>query len=197
MIPFFGYLAGFLYKPRSSLGKLSSDPKAVKYGVWAILLISLLYSLTSLGLHFFGYRDCCYVEPLIKVPEKSYWLIQTAWELPLMFLFAILPAGIADLLTHAQGRPSNYLRLFAAMGFITFTVQFLNMWLPETISLLIGRDFLPQIVHDIRQAIFIPWWLALTTLSVAVMAGVSHLRAFMVSFVSFLPLAALIALLIR
>lgn len=197
MKAFFHYLARFTYAPRSAVRDLREDPNAVKYGVWAILFISVLYSLTSLGYHFFGYRQCCYVEPLIKIPETSYWLVQTSWEIPLMFTFAILPAGLADLLTFRKTAPSSYLRLFAAMGFITFTVQFLNMWLPETIGLLIGRDFLPQFLNDFRQAIFVPWWLGLATLSVVIMAEVPWLKGFLVSLVSFIPLPALVALLIR
>jgi hypothetical protein len=170
---------------------------AVKYGSWAILLISILYSLTSVGLHFFGYRQCCYVEPLIKIPEASYWLVQTAWEIPLMFAFAIVPAGIADLLTYIKDRPSCFPKLFAAMGFAAFTVQFLNMWLPETVGLLIGRDFLPRLVNALRQIVLVPWWLLLMTLSIGEMTETSWRKAFLVSVVSFLPVAALVVLLVR
>jgi hypothetical protein len=197
MNTFLHYLARFTYAPRSAVRDLKEDPNSVRYGVWSILFISVLYSLSSLGNHFFGYRQCCWVDPLIKVPEASYWLIQTSWEIPLMFTFAILPAGIADRLTFRKAVPSSYFRLFAAMGFITFTVQFLNMWLPETIGLLIGRDFLPQIFNDLRQAIFVPWWLGLATLSVAIMADTPWVKAFLVSLVSYIPLPALVALLIR
>lgn len=197
MKTFLTYLAGFHYRPRSSVQELYKDPNAVKYGIWSILLISVFYSFTSVGLHFFGYVECCYVEPLIKIPESSYWLIQTSWEIPLMFAFSILPAGIADLLTYTKSRPSNFLQLFSAMGFAVFTVQFLNMWLPETIGLLIGSDFLPQIVHDIRQIILVPWWLLLMTLSISIMTQTPWLKAFLVSLVSFLPVAALVILLVR
>lgn len=180
------YLAGFFYRPRWAIRDLKGNKSAVTYGIWAILAISVLYSVTS-ALLYFSDLKCCWAQPFLNVPEEKYWLVQIIWELPLMFLFAALPSALIELLSHASNKESHFKQLFASMGFTVITVQLLNMWLPETLMALTNSQFLPPIINSIRVYIFVPWALLLTTLTTREIKGLGWLHSLAISFIAFMP----------
>lgn len=196
VIQFITYLTGFFYRPIQTIRQLKDDKSAVTYGVWAILAISILYSITS-ALLYFSDLKCCWMEPFLNIPEEKYWLIQIIWEMPLMFLFAALPSAIIEIVTHPKNNQSHFKQLFASMGYAIITVQLLNMWLPETLIALANKNFIPEIINTIRVDIFIPWGLLLTALATREIKGLTWLQSIAVSLIAFMPNVALAFAVIR
>lgn len=197
MTQYLHYLSGFFYQPHVVIKQLKNDRNAVPYGVSSLMLISLLYMATSAALYF-SPIECCVIEPFVKVPADVYWLVQIIWEIPLMFILAIIPAALVEIFTDRQKRESDFKQLFACMGFIVIVVQLINMWFPETIMAIVGRnDFLPPVVNSLRVYIFIPWLIFLFTLSVKEIKALSWVRSVLLAFLTTLPGMIIVMIFVR
>jgi hypothetical protein len=91
-------------------------------GSWiCVLVYCVVYELGALWLYFAGFTP--FVDPWLKIPPESYYLVEALYILPLVFVVWILGAGVL----HVLGR-----YLFAGKGSFenVFAMTGYSLWAP-------------------------------------------------------------------
>jgi len=114
---FAGFLKTF-YAPR---GLYQAISQGQRYDSWlCVLSYSLFYVGGSLWLYFKGYTP--FVTPWLKIPESSYYLVQSVYILPLVFAMWILATGILMGVSRFFGGQARDTVLFRMTGY--------SLWAP-------------------------------------------------------------------
>lgn len=133
------------YSPKSLYIKISEGKN---YHSWlCVLIYSLVYVAGSLWLYFKGFPP--FENPWIKLPEDIYYLVQSCYIVPLIFLMWILGPGVLHLASKMFGGDGKFDTLFIMTGY--------SLWAP----------WYPFIIVDCIHPT--PEWLYNTVLGICVL----------------------------
>jgi hypothetical protein len=132
------------YSPKSLYREISLGRRSVSW--LCVLVYCLVYVVGSFWLYFKGFTP--FVEPWLKLPEDRYYLIQSFYIIPLVFLMWILATGVLHVLSKQLGGKGDFNTLFSMTGY--------SLWAP----------WYPLIIVDIIHAT--PEWLYNTVLGACI-----------------------------
>ena len=138
-----GFVRAF-YSPRSLYEEIS---KGRYYNSWlCVLIYCLLYVVGSLWLYFKRFTP--FMDTWIKLPEEIYYLVQSFYIIPLIFLMWILGAGVLHVVSKSFGGSGRFDVLFIMTGY--------SLWAP----------WYPLIIVDCIHST--PEWLYNTVLGICI-----------------------------
>lgn len=151
---FIGYIAGMALLHRGTTGRLVQDPRRLRHGAAACLLIGVLYTVSVLAgyLHGFG----AVMKPWLPIPARDYYLWETIFTIPAFFVILATAGAVTQLVARALGGRGTFEDTFCVLSLGIFLPTFLLMWVPETMVLV----FLPQLrAEQLGGFSFMPDWL--------------------------------------
>ena len=128
---FWSYLGGTVIKPRSTFHKLLNDSNHLLYGLGAILLIGVLYTLTIIGLAVTNTE--IFTPAWIAIPPEQYYFREIFFAIPVLLLSWILAAGLVQLISKPFKGRGSFEGSLAILGF-ALTIPMFVTWIPETIG---------------------------------------------------------------
>jgi len=136
---FWLYCWGTIAHPSNTFKDITGERSKVTYGFAAVMLLSILYSVSVFigfikGLTLIGY------EPFLRIPTESYYLWQTFFTIPVGLIGWILFAGSAHLLSRSFGGRGTFEDNLAVLGF-PFILMLPLSWFPEIIVTLFVPDW--------------------------------------------------------
>jgi len=176
---FWSYLGGAVINPRRTFNLLLTDPKLLTYGISAVLLIGVLYTLTIIGLAVVG-ADIS-APAWIAIPAEDYYFWEIFFAMPVYFLAWILATGLAHLMSKAFKGRGTFEGTLAVLGF-ALTIPSFVTWIPETIGTIlfllgvmsqaewreiIARPGFGQVFAVAYQFIAVAWYLILFPIAIA------------------------------
>ena len=140
------------YSPKSLYREISTTGQS---NSWIfVLLYCLIYVFGSLWLYFKGFTP--FVSPWIKLSEEYYYLVQSFYIIPLIFLMWILGTGVIHLVSKHMGGKGRFDVLLKMTGY--------SLWVP----------WYPLIIVDVIHST--PEWLynsVLGTCIILILIGTS------------------------
>jgi hypothetical protein len=134
MNSFWSYFLGMFYKPRNTFSRLLSDPHQLSLGFTSVLLMGILYTLTTLGYVIAGASPL--MPPVIGIPTKSYYLWELFFQIPTFLLGWLLAAGLAQTLNKLFKGSGTFRAHLAALGF-ALNIPWYITWLVDTVIALL------------------------------------------------------------
>lgn len=113
---FTGYLVGTLLRPRKTFELLVTDNRKLKFGLAAISINALVYTLVYVFLTIGGGAPSSFT-PWLAVPKEVYYFYNRFWLAPSMFCCWILAAGVAHLLSKLFSGQGSFEDTLSALGF--------------------------------------------------------------------------------
>ena len=113
---FTSYLVGTLLQPRKTFELLMTDTRRLKFGLAAISINALVYTLVYVFLTIGGGAPSSFT-PWLAVPKEVYYFYNRFWLAPSMFCCWILAAGVAHLLSKLFSGQGSFEDTLSALGF--------------------------------------------------------------------------------
>jgi hypothetical protein len=113
---FMGYLVGTLLRPYKTFDLLMNDNRRLKFGLAAILINAIVYTLVYVFLTIGGGAPSSFA-PWLAVPKDVYYFYNRFWLAPSMFACWILAAGVAHLLSKLFSGQGSFEDTLSALGF--------------------------------------------------------------------------------
>jgi hypothetical protein len=183
------FISGFIqsfYSPKSLYGKIS---KGRHYNSWlCVLIYCLVYVLGSLWLYFKGFTP--FVGTWIKLSETNYYLIQSFYIIPLVFLMWILCTGVVHVLSKFFGGSGKFDTMFTMTGY--------SLWAP--LYLLIIVDCLhstPEWLYNIVLGVCMILMLNGTVVATMIEEKISLIGAIISSIIAFTSIGLILFTYIR
>jgi hypothetical protein len=126
---FWLYCWGTIVHPDNTFIDVIGKKSKVAYGSAAVMLLSILYSI-SVFIGFIKGMSPGGYEPFLKIPTESYYLWQTFFTIPVGLIGWILFAGSAQLLSKKLGGQGTFEDNLAVLG-LPFVLMLPLSWLPE------------------------------------------------------------------
>ena len=136
MKTFGDYFTGTLLHPRRTFEALLTDERRLRFGLYAISINAILYTLVYIFLWHGGGAPSTFT-PWLAVPKDVYYFYNQFWLAPSMFGCWILAAGVAHLLS----------RLFAGRGSFEDTLSLFGFGI--TIATLFA------LLHDLTDSFLV------------------------------------------
>lgn len=164
---FWSYCWGIVAHPNTTFKDITGERNKVVYGFAAVMLLSILYSV-SVFIGFIKGLSPIEYEPFLRIPTESYYLWQTFFTIPVGLIGWILFAGSAQLLSRSLGGKGTFEDTLAVLGF-PFILLLPLSWFPE-----------------IMVTVFTPEWWSTTTWDTIdfILIGVSTLWFLIISIVA-------------
>ncbi len=134
MNSFWSYFLGMFYKPRSTCTRLLSDPRQLSLGFRSVLLMGILYALTTLGYVIAGASPL--MPSMIGIPARSYYLWELLFLVPVFFLGWLLASGLAQALNKLFKGSGTFQAHLAVLGF-ALNIPWYITWLVDTVIALL------------------------------------------------------------
>lgn len=113
---FWTYYLGVFFRPGRTLRALAADPRRIKFGAWALLIMAGVYQLVYIFLAAAGGRPAA-LKPWLAIDPEVYYRFNAIWIVPSMFMSWIVAAGVVHLLARLAKRPGSFDDLLALFGF--------------------------------------------------------------------------------
>ena len=110
------YYFGTLFRPRQTFDALLSDSRKLRFGLLAISLNAILYTLVYIFLWNGGGAPSSFT-PWLAVPKDVYYFYNQFWLAPSMFGCWILAAGVAHLLSRPFSGKGSFEDTLSVFGF--------------------------------------------------------------------------------
>ena len=193
---FLNYLLGTIIKPNDTFNRLVSDAKKLNQSFRAILLISVLYTLTVIGLAIIG-ADIS-TPAWMSIPADEYYFWEIFFAMPVVILGWIMAAGVAQLLSKWFGGSGTFEGTLAVLG-LAVTIPMFVTWIPETIGTILifsgvmtHTDWLEmtsnsgfwQVFGLAYQMVAIVWYASLFPVAIAQSQRLCRWRAIIVGLVT-------------
>jgi len=118
------YYFGTLFRPGKTFDALLTDNRELKFGLLALSLNALLYTLVYIFLWHGGGAPSSF-DPWLAVPKDVYYFYNQFWLAPSMFGCWILAAGVAHLLSRLFSGKGSFEDTLSVFGFgITIATLF-------------------------------------------------------------------------
>jgi len=186
---FLSYCWGTIARPDSTFRGVKEERNKVAYGFAAVMLLSILYSVTVLIGYVRGMSPLGY-EPFLKIPAESYYLWQTIFTIPVGLIGWILFAGSAQLLSKSLGGRGTFEDNLAVLG-LPFILMLPFSWLPETMVAIFVPAWSGMPVWNTIDFILIGistlWFLIVSVIALKQAQNLSPGRAFFATLISLVP----------
>ncbi|UCG28352.1 MAG: YIP1 family protein [Bacteroidales bacterium] len=183
------FIKGFVrtfYSPRSLYEEISAGEQNPSW--FCVLIYCLIYVGGSLWLYFKGFTP--FVDPWIKLPLESYYLVQSFYIIPLVFLMWILGTGVLHIAGKFFGGNGRFDVLLVMTGY--------SLWAPWYPLIIV--DFIhatPEWLYYTVLGICIILLLAVTTLALMVEEKIRPAGAFASSLIAFISTGLILFTYIR
>ena len=198
MKSFAGFYFGTITSPRRAFRELMTEPKRLRYGVAALLLNALLYTMVYVFLTIGNGAPSSFT-PWLAIPRDEYYFYNRFMLAPSMIAAWILSAGVAQLLSIALHGKGRFEDMIAALGFAIAIACLASLAhdLPDSFLGALGLLDLrayevvlnsPTIWRAILLTLYfgsVFWFLFLFTIAVHVVQGLSWPRAVLVGWPSY------------
>ena len=192
------YYIGVLVHPKRTFQTLLDDPRHLKFGLLALLINAVLYTLVYVFLTIGNGAPSVFV-PWLGIPREVYYFYDRFLVAPSMFAGWILAAGIGQLLARLSGGKGSYEHLAALFGFAISAACLASLVhdLPDSFLGAVGvldlREYeiilnSPTIWRGILLTLYsisFLWFIVLFTKAVEVAHGLRRGRAFVIGFVAY------------
>ena len=129
------YLIGTLLRPRRTFDELLSDSHRLRFGILALSINALSYTLVYIFLWEGGGAPSSFT-PWLAVPKDTYYFYNQFWLAPSMFGGWILAAGVTQLLSHLFSGKGTFEDTLSVFGFGITVATFFALLHDFTDSLL-------------------------------------------------------------
>ncbi len=146
-----------------------------------------IYVIGTLWLSFTGRQPV--VEPFIKLDPSSYYLVQSFYEAPLVFLMWFQAAGTIQVLSKLLGGKGYFDIILTMTGYA--------LWAPWMILIPFDIFSTPEWLYNLVLGFCILFVVAGTSLATKIAAGIGWLSATSVSLVAFFAIAIILFAFIR
>jgi hypothetical protein len=116
MKSFRDYYFGIIIRPRRTFDVLVSDSRRLRFGLWAILINIILYTLVYIFLTIGGGAPSSFT-PWLAIPAEVYYPYNRFFLAPSMFAGWILAAGVAQLLSRPFSGKGSFEDNLSVFGF--------------------------------------------------------------------------------
>ncbi len=179
MRDFWRYLGGTVVRPYPTFQRLLADTRHQAFGLGALLLIGVLYTLTVAGLAAAGANISA--PAWTAVPPEDYYFWEIFFAAPVFILGCVLAAGLVQLLGKAFRGRGDFESTFAVLAF-ALTIPSFATWIPETVGTVFfltgamtqsewiemtGRPGFWQVFASVYQFVALAWYLVLIPAAVA------------------------------
>jgi Yip1-like protein len=110
------YYLGTLLRPLQTFDTLIADSRRLRFGLMAITLNAILYTLVYVFLWSSGGAPSSFT-PWLAVPRNVYYFYNQFWLAPSMFGCWILAAGVTHLLSHLFAGKGSFEDTLSVFGF--------------------------------------------------------------------------------
>jgi hypothetical protein len=110
------YLIGTLLRPGRTFEFLMADSRKVKFGLIAMSITAVVYTLVYAFLSFSGGAPSSFT-PWLAVPKEVYYFYNQFWLAPSMFGCWILAAGVAHLISKLFSGKGSFEDTLSVFGF--------------------------------------------------------------------------------
>lgn len=110
------YLVGTLIQPRRTYALLLHDERRLKFGLAAITINAVVYTLVYVFLTIGGGAPSSFT-PWLAIPKDMYYFYNRFWLAPSMFGCWILAAGVAHLLSRFLSGEGSFEDTLSVFGF--------------------------------------------------------------------------------
>jgi hypothetical protein len=111
---FFPYYFGTVIQPEKTFASLKADPRNLRYGFLAVLIMAVLYSFVYLFLIFGGGQP---FKPLLDIPPDEYYRYNVFFCAPSMLLGWILAAGVVQVIARILSGTGTFEQTLCVLGF--------------------------------------------------------------------------------
>ena len=115
-LSFKNYYFGTFLSPRNTFNALLTDERRVKFGLLAISINAVLYTLVYIFLTIGNGAPSAF-EPWLAVPKEVYYYYNRFWLFPSMLGCWILAAGVAHLLSRLVSGKGSFEDTLSVFGF--------------------------------------------------------------------------------
>lgn len=133
MNTFLNYYLGVILRPRRTFDALMTDNRRLKFGLLALSINAVLYTLVYVFLTISGGAPSSFT-PWLAIPKNVYYFYDQFMLVPSMFAAWILAAGVAQLLSHLFSGKGSFEDTLSLFGFA------------------IGIASLASLAHDLTDA---------------------------------------------
>jgi hypothetical protein len=190
---FWLYCWGTIVHPNSTFKDVLGKRSKVVYGFAAVMLLSILYSI-SVFIGFMKGMSPIGYEPFLKIPIESYYLWQTFFTIPVGLIGWILFAGSAHLLSRNLGGQGSFEDNLAVLG-LPFILMLPLSWLPEIIVTVLTPGCWGAPAWDTIDFILIGlstvWFLIVSVIALRRAQNLPLGRAVFAALVSLIPVIGL------
>lgn len=130
MNSFWSYFFGTFHSPRSTFTRLLSDPRQLSHGMKSVLLLGILYTLTTIGYSVVGAIPL--MPPIIGIPTRDYYFWEMFFQIPVFVLGWLLASGLALLFSRFFKGSVTLKTHLAVLGF-ALNIPWYITWLADTV----------------------------------------------------------------
>ncbi len=186
---FWSYCWGTIACPRGTFKYTTGEGNKVAYGFAAVMVLSILYSVSVLigygkGLSPVGY------EPFLRIPAESYYLWQTFFTIPVGLIGWILFVGSAQLLSRTLGGQGTFEDSLAVLGF-PFILMLPFGWFPEMMVMSFAPEWWGTPAWGTTDLVLVGvstlWFLIASAIALRQAQNLSLSRAVFAALVSLVP----------
>ncbi len=195
---FADYYLGTILGPGRTFAALLKDKRRMRFGLLALALNALLYTLVYVFLTRAGGAPSSFT-PWLNIPREVYYFNNQFLVAPSMVGCWILAAGVAQLLSRALGGKGSFEDMLCVLGFAICIACLASLAhdLPDSllgaIGLLNQREYevalnSPTIWQAILLTLYsisIVWFIVLFTKGIGIVQGLRLGPALLVGFISF------------
>lgn len=199
MRPFRQYYLGAILRPSRTFTVLLEDPHKLKFGVMALCINAVLYTLVYVNLTIAGGAPSSFT-PFLAIPKEHYYFYNQFMLAPSMFLCWILAGGVVQLMSRFFGGKGTFEDTLSLLGFSISIACLASLLhdLPDTSLGALGIIDLSEyevalnsptiwraILWFLYSSSFI-WFIVLFSKAVRVAQRINSWPAFFVGFFAFL-----------
>jgi len=107
------YFEAFI-RPRKVFNELLADPRSLKFGFWAMIIMAIVYTLVYVFLVMGGGTP---FKPWLDIPLDVYYRYNVWFLAPSMILGWVLAAGVVQLLSKFSGGTGSFENTLVVLGF--------------------------------------------------------------------------------
>jgi hypothetical protein len=187
MRDFLRYTGNLIFRPRSTLALLLTDPQRLPIGFGGILTLSTLYIIVISVTLARNPTAVPSVSPVLNVPPERYYVGERFFLLPVAVASVILDSGVVRLIAHCCRGRGKFVDVFALLGFGYVAIA-LVMGLPDLLIAALARQVSMVAPHVV---IGTAWYLILSLFVVRETEGLSWGLTILIGLAGFIANASM------
>ena len=209
MDSFLSYFVGTIVSPRNAFTRLLSDTKQLTIGMKSVLLMGILYTLTTIV--YAVVRATPIMPPVIGIPAEKYYDYEIFFIIPIFILGWLFTSGLAWILSKLFKGSGTFKAHLAVLGF-ALNIPWYITWLVDTIiallylfhilsqkewAVMIEQGGIWQAFTYIYPLVALIWLFVLVAIALKVVEKLRWWKIITNSFIDVLCLQVLMTIIIR